>query len=183
MAVNVINAKNVWDDFSHRLKKFIVKHVQNDHDAEDILQEVFYKIHTNVRHLNEQDKLQTWVFRITRNAISDHYRRRVTKTEPLDALKDAPGGAVAPDIPTYMDVCVKPLIRLLPPKYCEALLLTEFEGLTQQELADRLGISLSGAKSRVQRAKEQLKELLLSCCTLEKDHLGNIMGSLPKEHN
>ena len=61
------------------------------------------------------------------------------------------------------------MIYSLPEPYREALVLTEFDGLTQQELADRLGISLSGAKSRVQRGREQLKQMLHECCTFEFD--------------
>ena len=71
------------------------------------------------------------------------------------------------------------MIQELPAKYQEALRLTEFEGLTQNALAQRLGLSLPGAKSRVQRAKEQLKEILLQCCHFEFDRLGKIIDYRP----
>ena len=63
----------------------------------------------------------------------------------------------------------------LPEPYREALLLTEYEGLTQQQLAERVGISLSGAKSRVQRGREKLKQILLDCCHVELDRRGGII--------
>jgi transcriptional regulator with XRE-family HTH domain len=67
----------------------------------------------------------------------------------------------------------------LPWPYQQALLLTEYEGLTQKELAQRLGLSFSGAKSRVQRARDQLRELLLECCHFEFDRRGTIIAYYP----
>ena len=75
------------------------------------------------------------------------------------------------------------MIEGLPDAYREAIVLTEFEGLTQKELADRLGISLSGAKSRVQRARGQLKQMLLGCCQFEFDRRGGIIDCKPRVNN
>jgi RNA polymerase sigma-70 factor (ECF subfamily) len=71
------------------------------------------------------------------------------------------------------------MVTALPGPYREALLLTEYAGLTQQELAVRAGISLSGAKSRVQRGRERLKQLLLDCCHVELDRRGGIIDYRP----
>ncbi len=71
--------------------------------------------------------------------------------------------------------CLKAMINHLPEKYKQAIILTEFQNLTQKELSERMGLSLSGAKSRVQRARSMLKETLLGCCHLEFDRLGNII--------
>ena len=51
----------------------------------------------------------------------------------------------------------------------------DFEGMSQKEYADRLGISISGAKSRVQRAREKLKDLILKCCDYQFDKYGNVI--------
>ena len=72
------------------------------------------------------------------------------------------------------------MIYSLPKPYRDALVLTEFEGLTQKEMAKRLGISLSGAKSRVQRGREQLKQMLLERCEFEFDRLGRIIDCKPR---
>jgi hypothetical protein len=63
----------------------------------------------------------------------------------------------------------------------DAVVLTELEALTQQELANRLGISLSGAKSRVQRGRAQLKQMLDEGCTFEFDRRGKVIGCEPRE--
>jgi RNA polymerase sigma-70 factor, ECF subfamily len=72
------------------------------------------------------------------------------------------------------------MIYSLPEPYREALVLTEFDGLSQQQLAERLGISLSGAKSRVQRGRQQLKEMLHECCTFEFDRRGKVIDCTPR---
>jgi hypothetical protein len=63
----------------------------------------------------------------------------------------------------------------LPPRYRDALILTEWQGMSQDELAKKVGLSVSGAKSRVQRARSQLKQLLLDCCRFEIDRRGNVI--------
>lgn len=70
---------------------------------------------------------------------------------------------------------LKPIIDHLPEKYKQAITMTEFGSLTRQEMAENLGLSLSGAKARVQRARAKLKGMLLTCCHFEFDRLGNII--------
>jgi RNA polymerase sigma-70 factor (ECF subfamily) len=72
------------------------------------------------------------------------------------------------------------MIEELPDEYQVALRLTELEGLTQQELAARTGLSLSGAKSRVQRGRKMLREMLLACCHFEFDRHGKVIDYYPE---
>ena len=169
--------EKVWEEFNIGLKRFILKHVQDESSAEDILQDVFLKIHTHIGSLKESDKLQSWIYQIARNAITDFYRAR--KFTPVRSevayVPEDPLDDVVRDLLPY----VEKLVDNLPPDYREALLLTEYEGLTQRELAERLGISISGAKSRVQRAREKVKQMLLNCCHFQFDRLGRIIDYEP----
>ena len=72
------------------------------------------------------------------------------------------------------------MIRTLPARYAEALLLTDIDGLTQAAAAERLGLSLSGMKSRVQRGRRLLKQTLLRCCAVELDRRGGVVDSYPR---
>jgi RNA polymerase sigma-70 factor (ECF subfamily) len=72
--------------------------------------------------------------------------------------------------------CLTPLVERLPASYREALVLTEVEGATQAEAAARLGLSVSGMKTRVQRARGRLKDLLLDCCHVELDRRRGVTG-------
>ncbi len=68
------------------------------------------------------------------------------------------------------------MLDSLPSHYAEALRLAEIEGLTQAEVARRLGLSLPGAKSRIQRGRKMLAETLLTCCHFELDQRGGVMA-------
>ncbi len=169
-------AEAVWHALHDRLLRFIRARVEDDAGAEDILQEVFLKIHARIGSLRDEDRLEGWVWQITRNAIADYYRGR-RQTVALPEMLPAPeaGEADVEEAARWLLPAVRATIDALPGPYREALLATEFDGLIQQELAIRAGISLSGAKSRVQRAREKLKVLLLACCHLEFDRRGALV--------
>jgi len=181
----VITTNAVWEEFSSNLKGFIRKRVQDERDTEDIMQDVFLKIHNKIDSLKDENKLATWVYQITRNAIIDYYRHqsRVSETnlelpEEIEDL-DSPVEIVEGD--SNITACLKPVIGSLPEKYKQAIILTEYETLTQKEMAERLGISLPGAKARVQRARKKIKTMLLDGCHFEFDRLGNVLDYQAKE--
>jgi len=167
---------HIWEELSVPLKSFIKKRIANEADADDILQEVFIKINSNIGDLSDDHKINAWVYRITRNAIVDYYRRH-DKSIELSELSEKLAIGTVEDVTSNVEIaaCLKSMIESLPEKYKEAVLLTEFQNLTQKELSNRMGLSLSGAKSRVQRGREKLKEMLLGCCQLEFDRLGNVI--------
>lgn len=164
----------IWREFSANLDRFIRSRVAEPAVAEDILQDVFLKLQSRLDELRDPTKLKGWLFLVARNAIIDHYRTQKKTTELTDALP-----AEWSEYETEEQELAAVLHRLLnrvPEPYREALVLTEFEGLAQTELAKRLNISVSGAKSRVQRGRERLKELLLEFCHRE---FGRLPGALP----
>lgn len=172
--------KEIWEEFSIPLKEFIKKRIPKEQDTDDILQEVFIKIHRSIGTLKDNDKIHAWIYMITRNTITDYYRRRnksIKETylrEDLIEEKDE-------DLSSNKEIglCLKTMVSNLPDKYKEAIILTEFENLTQRELSEKMGLSISGAKSRVQRARKKLKEMLLECCSLEFDRRGNVIDYRP----
>ena len=76
--------------------------------------------------------------------------------------------------------CLSPLVGRLPERYRRSLELTELEGRTQAEAAALLGLSVSGMKARVQRARRLLRDLLLDCCHVELDRRGAVTGHRPR---
>jgi RNA polymerase sigma-70 factor (ECF subfamily) len=167
----------IWETLASQLRSFIRSRVRDHTVSEDILQEVFLRIQQKLPSLRAADRVEAWVWRIARNAIADHFRR-VRPGEPLpEAL--ALASEIPADLPDLRR-CVRQFVNELEPGYREALLLTEWRGLTQNEMGRRLGLSPSGAKSRVQRARTQLKKLLLDCCTFELDRRGNVLELLPR---
>ena len=176
--------EQVWDAFHAPLQQFIRRRISDEHTAEDVLQDVFLKIHQHMETLKEVRKLESWIYQITRNAIIDSYRgsRSTTTLEAAEVL-DMPEELPDDDVVSELLPCVRAMVKSLPELDRQALVLTEYQGLTQKELAERLGLSFSGAKSRVQRAREKLKQQLLECCHFELDRRGHIIDYQPRCHS
>jgi len=171
--------EHIWKEFSARLKSYIAGRVNDDMLAEDLLQEVFLKIHKNLENLKDAGKLQSWIYQITRNTITDHYRQRRIHHELSEDLPDAGEEASSESAEQRLARSLKGMVKLLPSPYREALWLTDYRGMTQVELAKKSGISVSGAKSRVQRARAMLKDLFFQCCHFEFDRRGTVIDYHP----
>jgi RNA polymerase sigma-70 factor (ECF subfamily) len=166
--------EHIWRTYHKQLLSFILKRVKDKSIAEDILQEVFIKIHSKIDSLQEGRKVKAWLFQITRNTIIDYYR----KADSLEDLDSPVNDLEAENDPSALEdiqTCIVPMIKSLPEDYRDALLLTELNGLSQKELSEKLKISYSAAKSRVQRGRSLLKEALSQCCSFEQDSKGRIV--------
>ncbi|MDQ3020612.1 MAG: RNA polymerase sigma factor SigZ [Bacteroidota bacterium] len=169
---------NIWNLFNKDLYKFIFSRVKDSDAAKDILQDTFIKIQTNISSLNEEKSLKFWIYKITYHSIIDYFRKSKYDKEDLNDdfdYEDKLEKNDNEDKTSELSECIVPFINKLPGIYKEALTLTEFKHYSQLELAEYLGISYSGAKSRVQRAKVKLKEIFQECCTISYDSYGNIL--------
>lgn len=174
------DSQNIWNEVQNGLRAFIAKRVANDAEVDDIVQDVWLKMQRGLDGLQDQRRLISWIYQIARHAIIDHYRAPGRRRE-------MPAGLAA-DIEAYQSSatmtttsedsgqlrkelagCLRPMIERLSEEYRQAVVLVDLEGLTQQAAATQLGLSLSGMKSRVQRGRRQLKEMLEACCTIELD--------------
>ena len=182
-----VTAETVFEQFDAALRAFVRSRVGDPNAAEDVLQEAYLRIHTRIQDLREDEKIKAWVYAVVRSAIADHYRRTKTAAYRETAWSDAGADRKAEDpvglleteaeaeLKERLDRALKNMLGCLPDEHRDALIATEYEGIKQRELAQRLGISVSGAKSRVQRARARLKELLLVCCEFELDRTGQVV--------
>ena len=169
-------ASSMWEQLHDGLRAFIAKRVGNEAEIEDLLQEVFLRVHQNAESLQEPERMVSWVFQITRNAIIDHYRSAERRRELLAGLateieqeKNVMAVEEESEGKYELSHCLRPMIDRLSPEYREAIRLVELEGLTNQEAATKLGLSLPGMKSRVQRGRQQIRKMLDECCLIELD--------------
>ena len=172
-SINEMNdtVEQIWQAYHAGLRRFIRSRVGDDTMADDILQDVFVRIHSHVASLRERNKIKGWIYQISRNAIIDHYRSK-KKSEPLPEGLEVPEIDAGDQARQEIERCILPMIRNLPEKYRQAVMLYEIEGLAQKKVAKRLQISLSGAKSRVQRGRAMIKDMLTACCRFEFDRRG-----------
>ncbi len=125
-----LTLEHIWHEFAQKLGQFIRSRVADPASAEDILQDVFVRIQKQLGKLRDPAKLQGWLYLITRNAIIDHYRTRKETVEVPESLAAEPNGE-EPEL-EELKAAFRRMIYSLPEPYREALLLTEFDGLTQQ---------------------------------------------------
>jgi len=178
-------ACGVWAELTARLRPFVARRVAPA-DADDVLQEVFLRVQTNLTHLRDAERFGPWVYQVARSAIIDHHRaaarhilpRGPEGPEPVEeqaAPADAEGDAEA-----EVCRCIAPFVARLPSPYREAITLTELEGLGQREAALLVGVSPSAMKSRVQRGRERLRAMFLACCEIALDPRGRVIDCTPK---
>ncbi|MDA0378234.1 MAG: RNA polymerase sigma factor SigZ [Bacteroidetes bacterium] len=169
----------IWNEHRTRLLTFVRRRVATLDDAEDLVQDILLKAARHTDQLESEASLQAWLYRIARNAIADHYRSRRLETESLavDLAEEDPEA----DAIQAMAECIEPFIQDLQPEFRDALVMADLHRLPQAEVARRLGISLSGAKSRIQRARVQLADAFTDCCNLIHDASGRIMDREPRK--
>ncbi|MBI3995109.1 MAG: RNA polymerase sigma factor SigZ [Nitrospirae bacterium] len=184
----------VRNEFHQGLRAFIARRVSSPADVEDILQDVFLRIHKNIATVKRPGRLAAWIFQVTRNVIADHYRAIGKRKEiPLGLSAENPtgvnetrisvaeAGSVSKSPQRELSACLRPMIKRLPEHYREAVILVELEGMTGNAAAERLGLSVSGVKSRVQRGRTKLKEMLTVCCHIELDPRRGIADYEPRD--
>jgi len=174
------HTQEIWQQIHHSLRAFIAKRIDNEAEADDIVQDVWLKMQQGLDGLKDQGRLISWIYQIARHAIIDHYRAPGRRREmpaglaaDLEAHQSSSTRTTASEdsgqLRTELAGCLRPMIERLSGEYRQAVILVDLEGLGQQEAAAQLGLSLSGMKSRVQRGRRQLKGMLEACCTIELD--------------
>lgn len=168
-----VDVARMWKAHRAELFGFVVKRVHDPALAEDIVHDVFTKVLERRESLRDSSKLRAWLYQITRNSIADHYRRLRPRVSLPDDLREAETDS-SRLAERELAECMMPLIERLPPPYRRALMLAEIQGVVQSEIAAREGLSVAGAKARVQRGRRLLRDRILSCCRVELDG-GRIM--------
>jgi RNA polymerase sigma-70 factor, ECF subfamily len=178
-----------WEELYGNLRGFVGRRVRNAADVDDVVQAVMLRLVKGLGTLRDSERLHPWVYRTARNVIIDHYRATASRREigaADDGTSDNESNSVmiAPEDEggalQELAACLAPMLRQLDPPYQEAVTLTELRGVTQADAARRTGISFSGMKSRVQRARKQLKTTLEECCRIQLDRRGGVIGFEPR---
>jgi RNA polymerase sigma-70 factor (ECF subfamily) len=180
--------EELWQKLHDGLRAFIATRVTDQGHADDILQEVFVRVHRQMDSVSDPRRLVSWIYQVARNAIVDYYRKPGRQREvpaglsaELEVLNEFPtisalprhGGAA--ELRAELASCIRPMIERLSQNYRDAITLVEIEGLTQRAAAEQMSISLSGLKSRVQRGRKQIKQMLNDCCVVQLDRRKGVL--------
>ena len=170
-------ARDSWQILGQRLGAYIGRRLPAQ-DVDDVLQDVLLRIHKNLKYLNDDSRFGPWVYSVARNAVVDRLRRRDRTEVPTTELDNLAAESEADDERELLG-CVTPFVARLPQAYRHAITLVELQGLSQEDAARIEGISLSGMKSRVQRARRMLRTMFEECCALTIDARGRVIESVP----
>lgn len=167
-----------WRQYEAEIRLFLVNRTRNKDDADDLLQEIFIKALLQDGDFCKLDNPRAWLFHVARNLLID--RLRLTKTQvPLpDDLSAEPEPELCPV--DDLSQCIPRVLSELSQIDREAIVLCDLQGMTQQAYANRLGLSLPAAKSRVQRARVRLQAQLVTACQVTFDEAGGVCCFVPR---
>jgi RNA polymerase sigma-70 factor (ECF subfamily) len=151
-------------------------------DVDDVMQEILQRAHAGADALDDDTRFAAWLHRVARNAIIDHHRRATRRDAKHEAFATAwtDPEEEERDAVASLSMFVGAFVEMLPTPYREALQLTEIQGLSMREAAEREGVSISGMKSRVQRGRRLLRELFEACCEIALDARGRVVEFTPR---
>lgn len=169
--------QKIYDLYQPRILRYLA-HLVGESDADDLAQETFIKVHRALADFRGESQLSTWIYRIATNTALDRLRspsfQRVAQfVLSEDPMEDDHGTIIMKEekplvekqlIREEMNQCIRGYIKLLPDGYRMVLVLSEYEGLKNSEIAEILGVSLETVKIRLHRAKEKLKKELEEHC-------------------
>jgi RNA polymerase sigma factor (sigma-70 family) len=145
---------------------FVRRRVDSTDTAEDIIQTAYTRAIEQAPTLREEESAAAWFYRILRNAVIDHYRRRAAEDRALERWAHDLATETAPDPQTYEIVCecIDEVLLTMKPAYSEILRKVDLAETSLDTFAKEMGITTGNAAVRVHRARQALKKQLTMVC-------------------
>lgn len=170
-----------WSAFYTQLHGYVSARVRGAADADDVVQLVIERALQKSPN-TEIDNVAAWLFGVARNAVTDYYREQARRSLAVaEALEREPTSFDAADAErAAVLACMEPLLETLSPEDAQLLRWADMEGRTMQAIATELDISLTAAKSRVQRARKDFIKTTRACCVVNQDPRGRVVSLTPR---
>jgi RNA polymerase sigma-70 factor (ECF subfamily) len=172
-----MTTQQVWTKYADDVKHFILSRVKDPVIADDLLQDVFIKIHTKLHTLKDITKLKSWIFSIAKNSILDYYK---ATNQTFEVANFETETQIEEHEHTEKD-CLRGILQSLPKKYRDPLFLADIKGLKQQEVANILNQSLPTTKSQIQRARKLIAKGFMDCCGFVLNDEGKLVGEIQEK--
>ena len=145
-------------------------------EAEDLTQEIFLRVYRHLAKFNGRSTLKTWIYRITLNHCRSRLGRRKLPTRPLAEENEGEGAELVDErrgpeenaLARDASRRVARALRGLRPRFREAVVLRDLEGLSYDEIAEVLEIRIGTVRSRIARGRDRLRTILETATILEK---------------
>lgn len=161
-----------WVENHRRFLAFLERRVESRAAAEEILQEAFLRGLERAGEILDDERAVAWFYRLLRNAVVDHYRRRGAEARGLEALTRELGDASEPppEVEAALCHCFEALLPALRPEYSEILRRVDLEGSRPADFAREAGLTANNAMVRLHRARKALRADLQRSCRTCADH-------------
>lgn len=151
---------------------FVKKRINNQLDAEDLTQEVFYKLYNSKS--DKVENVKSWMYSIAKNSITDYYRKKKYHTEEVDDIHIQVELSEEEAV-NELSNCITPFINQLPEDYIAIMKLSEIENFSQKEIGAKFDMNYTTVRSKIQRGRVKLKDLISNCCTVIQGGKGGII--------
>ena len=160
--------EEVYGRFSSMVFNLALRMSGKEDVAEDLVQDIFLRVHRHLARFNGRSSLKTWIYRVAINQCRSKLGRRRWFTQPLAEENEGEGvhlvdAARTPESRTLAHDAARQVSRGLAqvkPKFREAVVLRDLEGLTYEEIAQVLGVRIGTVRSRIARGRDQLRVVL-----------------------
>src|SRR5674476_716505 len=166
-----------WTAHQGELRGWLRRQLGNPAEADDLLQDLFLKALRQGERFCSVHNARAWLFEVARNTLADKLRvARETVQLPEDLA--APSDEL--ETVDSLTACLPRVLNELSAEDREAITLCDLQGMAQAEFAKAKGLSLSAAKSRVQRARQRLKQRMTQVCQVQVDDRGRVSDFVPR---
>lgn len=162
---------SAWDLYERELRAWLSRRLDDPHEAEDVLQDLFVKALRQGTKFCDVADARAWLYEVARNTVVDRLRVRKEQVALPDDLV-----AEQEEMPAVesLAACLPRVLASLSAQDREAIMRCDMEGMRQEDYARLRGLSLSAAKSRVQRARKRLRAKLTEVCQVRFDAAGKV---------
>ena len=165
---------SAWQQHAAELRSWLRHRIGQPQDLDDMMQDLYIKALRQGSRFCSVQNARAWLFEVSRNALADRLKLKREMVELPDDLH-----ATLPEDPPPVDnlaACLPRVLSELSPTDREAIVLCDLNGLSQADYAGQVGLRLSAAKSRLQRARRRLRAQMTVACQVNMDAGGHVEG-------
>jgi RNA polymerase sigma-70 factor (ECF subfamily) len=166
-----------WTAHAPELRGWLRRRLTNPAEADDLLQDIFLKSLRQGERFCELRNARAWLFEVARNTLADHLR---VARHTVELPDDLPALMEEPDTVDTLTACLPRVLSELSVADREAIMLCDLQGMAQADFALARGLTLSAAKSRLQRARQRLRERMTLGCQVQLNEAGGVSDFVPR---
>lgn len=172
------DTKIIWNSYAEDIRRFILSKTNDESSADDLLQEVFIKVHTKISNVQDVNKIKSWVFTVANNTVMDYFRAIKKSQVIIDNELEGFDEQSAEFYEHSEQDCLYGIIKSLDKKYRDPLLMADIQGYKQRRIAEVLKLPLPTIKSQIQRARKMIAQGFMDCCGYQLNKKGFLVGEI-----